>query len=53
MRSFNITKQYSEAITFFENLLKDKNMTNKPETLRTMSTLGKAYCLAGRNKKLL
>lgn len=48
-----LQKKYSEAISFFENLLKDKNMTNKTETLRTMSTLGKAYCLAGRNKEAL
>ncbi len=48
-----LQKKYPEAINFFENILKDKTMTNKIETLRTMSTLGKAYCLAGRNEEAL
>ncbi|WP_397599637.1 tetratricopeptide repeat protein [Silvanigrella sp.] len=48
-----LRKDYENAIKYFEELLKDKSKLNGIETLRTMSTLGKAYCLAGRNKEAL
>lgn len=48
-----LRKQYTEAIDYFEGLLKNKAKLNNIETLKTMSTMGKAYCLAGRNKEAL
>ncbi len=48
-----LRKDYDNAIKYFEDLLKDRSKLNGIETLKTMSTLGKAYCLAGRNKEAL
>ena len=47
-----LRKDYDTAIKYFEDLLKDQSkMMSGVETLRNMSTLGKVYCLAGRNKE--
>ncbi|WGL60651.1 tetratricopeptide repeat protein [Pigmentibacter sp. JX0631] len=48
-----LQKKYTEAIKFFEDILKDRSRINQIETLRTMSALGKAYCLAGKNNEAL
>lgn len=48
-----LQKKYTEAIKFFEDILKDRSKINQIETLRTMSALGKAYCLAGKNNEAL
>ncbi|WP_397599638.1 tetratricopeptide repeat protein [Silvanigrella sp.] len=48
-----LRRQYEEAIQFFNSMLKDKSKLNTFETLKTMNTLGKAYCLAGKNKEAL
>ena len=48
-----LREKYNEAINYFHELLKENHKMNNIETLKTLSTMGKAYCLAGRHKVAL
>ncbi|WP_186645875.1 tetratricopeptide repeat protein [Fluviispira vulneris] len=43
-----LKNQYGEAIDFFQSHIKDDTKSNAMLTLKAMSSLGKALCLAGR-----
>ncbi|APJ04426.1 tetratricopeptide repeat protein [Silvanigrella aquatica] len=48
-----LQKRYNEAIDFFQRRLRKNSKEKEIEVLRNMSTMGKAYCLAGRFKESL